>query len=72
MMRKAGAVTVGVLCAYELAALSTGRIPTVSRVCWWARRHPAGALGIWAGLGVLSWHLLVDGAEDVATPRHTS
>jgi hypothetical protein len=60
-IRKAGGVTVGVLCGYELAALITGRIPTISALCRVARNNPVAAAAIWGALGVLSWHLLVDG-----------
>jgi hypothetical protein len=60
-MRRAGAWLVGGLCAYEVTALATGRVPTISRACWWLRKqHPLGGVAIWTALGVLSWHLLVD------------
>jgi len=59
-MRTAGAWLVGALCAYELAALTTQRTPTISKLSWEVRHHPAGAVAIWAALGLLSWHLLVD------------
>lgn len=43
-------VVVGAACAYEVAALTTGQVPTISRL---ANRHPAfGALVV----GALAWH----------------
>lgn len=60
-MKAAGAWIVGSGCAYELVALTTGKIPTISRACWWLRKkHPLGGVVIWTAMGILSWHLLVD------------
>lgn len=56
-----GKILVGSLCAYEIAALCTQRIPTITKVCHTLRdRHPVGAAFVWAGLGVLGYHLLLE------------
>lgn len=59
-MRTTGAWIVGILCAYELAALTTRRTPTISRVSWQMRKHPLGAAVVVGALSALAWHLLLD------------
>jgi hypothetical protein len=60
----AGKLLVGSLCAYELVALVTDKIPTITRICHTAKnRHPVGAAVVWAGLGVLGYHLLLENSK---------
>jgi hypothetical protein len=60
-MRKLGGLVVAAGCAYELVALTSRRLPTISELSWRLRdRHPVGAAAIWGGLGILGWHLLID------------
>jgi hypothetical protein len=40
-------ITVG-LCAYEIAAITTGRVPTITRL---SRRHPWVGAGLTAAIG---------------------
>ena len=51
------------VCAYELVALATGRIPTITKVSHTVRRHPLGAVSVAAGLGWLAHHLLIEEAR---------
>jgi hypothetical protein len=52
-------IVVGV-CAYELAAICTGRVPTLTELAHRARRHPAGMAAVCAAVGWLWHHLAVE------------
>lgn len=52
------------LCGWELAALLTGKPPTITAVCWRIRSHPVGAAAVMAGLSWLGHHLLVEQESD--------
>jgi hypothetical protein len=60
MFRKVFAIVVGGLCTYEVVALSTGKVPTITRLCWNVRGTTAGRVAIWGAGGVLMYHLLVE------------
>lgn len=53
-------VLVAGLCVYEVAAIASGRVPTITALAWKLRKHPVGHVAIWGALGWLSWHLLVE------------
>jgi len=60
-MRRAGAIVVAAGCVYEVAAITTSRIPTLSKLSWKLRdAHPAGAVVLWGVMGLLAWHLFMD------------
>lgn len=42
---------------WELAALGTGRVPTITAVAHRLRIHPVGRLGLWLLLGWLVEHI---------------
>lgn len=46
-MNRADRVLIGAACCYELAALATGRVPTISSLC---RRHRAAEAVLIAAL----------------------
>jgi hypothetical protein len=48
------------LCTYELAAICTGRVPTLTELAHRARRHPAGMAAVCAAVGWLWHHLAVE------------
>jgi len=56
-------VAVAVLCAYEVIAIATGKIPTITRLCWRVRGSWPGKVALWLAGGALMYHLLVE--EDV-------
>lgn len=60
MFRPKRAWIVIAVCAYELVALATGWVPTITRICHTVRRHPLGAAATAAGLGYLAHHLLLE------------
>lgn len=47
-------------CQYEAHALATGRVPTITRLCWRWRHTYRGLAVIVAAIGWLVYHLLVD------------
>lgn len=60
-MRRTGAIVVAVGCAYEVAAITSSKVPTISQLSWKLRdRHPVGAAALWGALGILAWHLFMD------------
>lgn len=59
-MRRAGAVIVVTGCLYEAAAVTTGKIPTITHIFWQMREKPLGKAAIWALLGAAAWHFFVD------------
>lgn len=57
-------VAVAGLCGYELTALAGAPWPTVTHVVHTHRsRSRACRIAVWAGLGGLAWHLLVEGSR---------
>ena len=48
------------VCAYELVALGTGYVPTITALCHKARRHPVGSAFVAGCCGWLLHHLLVE------------
>ena len=48
------------LCGYELAAICTGVVPTITELAHRARRHPAGMAVVCAAVGWLWHHLAVE------------
>lgn len=51
------------LCTYEVFAITTGKAPTITRLCWRVRKTWPGRVAVWTAGGVLMYHLLVE--EDV-------
>ena len=51
-------------CLYEVAALVTGRVPTITAIIKSVGRgHPVGRLLVWSWCGYIAWHFLEpDGA----------
>lgn len=49
-----------ILCAYELGALVGCPWPTITRLVHNHRSTRATKIMVWAGLGGLAWHLLVE------------
>jgi len=46
-------------CLYEVAALTTGRVPTITAAVKYAgAAHPLGRLAVWAWCGYIAWHFL--------------
>lgn len=45
-------------CLYEVVALATGRIPTITKIVHTHRAKPGCELAVWAGL-VWLWHHLL-------------
>jgi hypothetical protein len=62
-MRRLGAVIVVTGCVYETAAITTGKIPTITHLSWKLREKPVGKAIIWATLGALAWHFFVDNVD---------
>lgn len=52
---------VAALSAWELVALVSGRIPTITRVWHRLRDHKVGRLALWLALGWLVEHLFGEG-----------
>lgn len=50
----------GALCGYELSAIAGAPWPTVTDVVHRHRTGWACRVAVWAGLGALAWHLLVE------------
>jgi hypothetical protein len=51
----------GGVCAYELAALSGGPLPTITKMVHSHRDTSQFCrVAVWASLGALAWHLLVE------------
>jgi len=48
------------VCAYELVALATDCVPTITCLCHKARRHPVGAAVVAGCVGWLLHHLLLE------------
>lgn len=46
-------------CAYEIVALTTGRVPTISEVVLRMGEHKAGRVAAWLFVGAWAWHFLV-------------
>lgn len=57
------ATAVVVLCSYEVFAIATGKVPTITRICWKIRSTWPGRVAVWVAGGALMYHLLVE--EDV-------
>lgn len=45
-------------CVYELVALATPNVPTITTLLKTVARHPAGRPLLWAWCGYISWHFL--------------
>jgi hypothetical protein len=46
-------------CVYEVASLTTKKVPTITTVLRkGARRHPFGKVVLWMWCGYVSWHFL--------------
>lgn len=45
-------------CAYEILALTTKRVPTITRVLKVVGSKPGGKALLWAWCGYISWHFL--------------
>lgn len=53
-----GRLVLGLGCAYEIVALSTDRVPTITTVVKRTGKHPVGRLVVWAWCGFVAWHFL--------------
>ena len=53
-----GRLAVIVGCAYELVALTTGRLPTITKLVKTLGHHPVGRVLVWAWCGFIAWHFL--------------
>jgi len=48
-------------CAYEIVALTTGRVPTITAaIKFLGRAHPIGRFLVWGWCGFVAWHFLED------------
>lgn len=56
-------VVLGV-CTWEIVAIVSGRVPTITSVWHRFRTHHLGRLGLWLVLGWLISHLFYEGAHD--------
>lgn len=56
-------IAVAILCGYEVFAITTGKVPTITRLCWRVRGSWPGKMALWLAGGALMYHLLVE--EDV-------
>ena len=45
-------------CMYEILAITTDRVPTITAVVKHAHKHPVGRFGVWCWLGFVAWHFL--------------
>jgi len=59
-MRKAGAFIVVSGCVYESTAIITGKIPTITHLCWKLRKNHGGKIILWGVLVLFAWHIFVD------------
>ncbi len=61
---------IAVGCAYEVVAIATDRVPTISKMIGWLYSRPPGRLALWLGYGWLTCHLcervIVTLAEEIA------
>lgn len=48
------------LCIYEVFAITTGKAPTITRLCWRVRGTWPGRIMVWTAGGILMHHLLVE------------
>lgn len=55
-------IVVGLGCAYEVVAIASGKVPTITSFAWRARKTWWGKGLIWNAVGYLSWHLLIEEA----------
>ena len=51
-------VTLTVGLVYELVALWTKKVPTLSKIAQSAHRHPIGRFVVWAWCGAWAWHFM--------------
>lgn len=51
-------------CMYEIVAITTDRVPTITRIMHNANRNPAGRFVVWLWCGFCAAHFLVEAAED--------
>lgn len=54
-------IVVAGVAAWELVAIGTGKVPTVTSVAHRLRVHPVGRLGLWLVLGWLVEHIFGEG-----------
>lgn len=59
LLRSPWRIAVAVGCAYEIVALVSDRVPTISEVVVSASEHPAGRFAAWLFVGGWSYHFLV-------------
>jgi hypothetical protein len=46
-------------CAYEIVALTTRKVPTITRILRTVgKQHPMGKALLWMWCGYISWHFL--------------
>jgi hypothetical protein len=45
-------------CAYEIVALGTRKVPTITRLLRHMGRYPLGKVALWMWCGYISWHFL--------------
>lgn len=55
------AILVAGLCTYEVTAIATGKVPTITAVWHKLREDKIGRLGLWLALGWLIEHLFGEG-----------
>ena len=48
------------LCTDEVFALTPGKAPTITRLCWKVRGTWPGRVAVWTAGGILMHHLLVE------------
>ena len=54
----AGRVVIGVGCAYEIVALTSAPVPTITELIKHLGAHPLGRVAVWAWCGYTAWHFL--------------
>jgi len=48
----------GIGCAYEILALATGWVPTITQIVKYANRRQATRVLVWVWCGFVAWHFM--------------
>jgi hypothetical protein len=69
-VRRAQEIALLTGCAYEMAAMTVlrGRVPTISTIVYEGSQNPRLRFLVWAWLGYIAHHFLIDSAPKAALP----
>ena len=45
-------------CFYEIVAIATDRVPTITTIIKHAGKHPVGRFAVWTWCGFCAWHFM--------------